>query len=67
MKIKGVTFVLVKFICIFHHEGTDSTTHTRRRADQCRVCRENRHLHFFVIAYIDRAEQTQPGSRDAHS
>ena len=35
MKIKGITFVLIKFICIFHYEGTDSTTYTRREVNKC--------------------------------
>lgn len=34
MKIKGITFVLVKLICIFHYEGTDFTTYTRRETDK---------------------------------
>ena len=33
MKIKGITFVLIKFICIFHYEGTDSTTYAGRSID----------------------------------
>ena len=25
----------IKFICIFHYEGTDSTTYTRREVNKC--------------------------------
>ena len=33
MKIKGITFVLIKFICIFHYEGTDFTAYAGRSID----------------------------------